>query len=50
MWLALLGFSLCAPVLVWAALPFVRGDGGALRDGCYGVVSTRRCARRTEER
>ena len=42
LWLALLALSLCAPLLVWAALPFLRGEGEMGR-GCYGVCSWRRC-------
>jgi hypothetical protein len=42
LWLALLGLSLCGPLLVWLFLPFLRGEG-ELHDGCYGVCSVRRC-------
>lgn len=41
LWLALLCFSLSGPLLVWATLPFLRGDA-ELRQGCYGICSPRR--------
>lgn len=42
LWLALLGFSLCGPALVWLTLPFLRGEG-ELKRGCYGIWSSSRC-------
>ena len=51
LWLWLTGFSLLGPLLVWAALPFLLGEGGGLRDGCYGVCHLQRrcgCERRTK--
>lgn len=47
LWLVLTCFCTTGPLLVWVTLPFLRGEG-ELRNGCYGILSPRRCVPKRE--